>query len=278
MTYLYEKKIHFLKPDDIFCSLNQREYLDEKKIRELAGNISENGILEPLTVRPIKNGKFEIVCGKRRLAAAKIIGLRRVPCIVKKIDEKTSAIYTLSENIYRENPNFFEEAQQIKNLISRFDMDIFTVSECIGISRSSLLSKLSLLKLDEESKDKIIRNNLTARHAKIILSVPEDKRNEAIEKLLEGTDDTEIIREIGEEFIYKESGINYEETKEKAPLIKTSIGDIRLVSNSITKMLATLKSSGFDAYQQRTENDKYIEYKIRIIKAKPESYKQLKLV
>jgi len=278
MTVLLDKKLHFLKPDDILCPINiNRMYLNDGEIRALAENISANGVLQPITVRPIKNGKYEVVSGQRRLKAAKMLGLRRIPCIVRKLDEQTSAIFSLSENLFRDNLNFFEEAKEIKNILTRYNMDISAVAEKLGMSRSAIISKLNLLNLNEDLKHRILLNGITERQAKIINLVPKEKQNEALDEILETVLSTEKVKEITDKFIFPEDGIDYSH-EEAEPLRKTSIGDVRLFSNSITKLLITLQNSGYDAYQRRTENDKYIEYRIRILKSQPENYKQLKLV
>ena len=103
-----DKKLIMLKPSDIKMSPNQpRKSFDEYELKLLADSIQANGIIQPLAVRKLPDGRFELIAGERRLRAAVMAGLRRVPCVIHKTDDETSALYSVIENLQRSNLTVF---------------------------------------------------------------------------------------------------------------------------------------------------------------------------
>ncbi len=280
MKRIIEKRIYFLKPNQIVCP-NQfaRKYYDPQEIKSLADNISSNGIIEPLIVRKNDVGKFELVAGLRRLNSAKLLGLRRVPCILKNISEETAAFISLSENIKRKNLNFFEEAEAIENVIRRFETSEFTACELLGIGKSALINKQNLLSLDKTLQNRIVRSGLSERHARVLLMLPEEKRSALLDSIISNSLDVQKSRELAEKILlFEGSEPSVKPPECPPPVRKTAIGDVRFFANSLSKLIITLQNSGVDIYSKKSENDKYIEYKVRISKTQIDNYQQLKLV
>ena len=280
MSYNLKPKLLLLKPKKIVCSINTlRKYYDDYDIKNLADNIAVNGIIEPLIVNENEAGKYELAVGLKRLKAALLLNLRRVPCLVIKATNEDMAFLSLSENLKRTNLNFFDEAEAIKQIINRYDKTCLQVSERLGISSSALLNKLNLLKLSPPIRERIIKSGLSERHARIVLLIPENKQSLFLDKIIRDELSLSEARELSEKILLGLDAENEsEETTPVNPIRKVAIGDARLFANSLSKLIDTMKNSGVEAYSRRSETDKYIEYKVRIIKPATENYSQLKLV
>ena len=271
-----DKKLIMLKPSEIAASPDQpRKSFDEYELKRLSDSIRASGIIQPLIVRKTEEG-YRLIAGERRLKAAIMAGLRRVPCVLHKIDDETAALYSLLENLQRSNLTVFEEAEGINRLISEYGISQSEAAARLGISQSSLSNKLRLLKLGDSIKERISSARLTERHARALLRLPEELREEALDRIIsEGFTVSQT-----EEYIT--SLLNPEEKPQPVipdePVRKSAIGDVRLFSNSLAKLLSTLQSSGIDAKSRKYETDKYIEFKVRIKKnSDSDRFKQLKI-
>lgn len=277
MYTLSDKKLIMLKPSEIKLSANQpRKSFDEYELKQLSDSIQASGIIQPLAVRKAPDGSYQLIAGERRLKAAVMAGLRRVPCILHKTDDETAALYSIIENLQRSNLTVFEEAQGINRLIAEYGMSQSEAAARLGIAQSTLSNKLRLLRLNDGIKERIISARLTERHARALLRLPEEMRDGALDRIIaEGMTLTQA-----EEYIF--SLLNPEKEPESKkpdePVRKAAIGDVRLFSNSLSKLLSTLQNAGIDAHSRKYETDKYIEFKVRIKKnTDPDRYKQLKI-
>ena len=277
MYTLSDKKLIMLKPSEIKLSANQpRKSFDEYELKQLSDSIQASGIIQPLAVRKAPDGSYQLIAGERRLKAAVMAGLRRVPCILHKTDDETAALYSVIENLQRSNLTVFEEAQGINRLIAEYGMSQSEAAARLGIAQSTLSNKLRLLRLSDGIKERIISARLTERHARALLRLPEEMRDGALDRIIaEGMTLTQA-----EEYIF--SLLNPEKEPESKkpdePVRKAAIGDVRLFSNSLSKLLSTLQNAGIDAHSRKYETDKYIEFKVRIKKnTDPDRYKQLKI-
>ncbi len=277
MYTLSDKKLIMLKPSEIKLSANQpRKSFDEYELKQLSDSIQASGIIQPLAVRKAPDGSYQLIAGERRLKAAVMAGLRRVPCILHKTDDETAALYSVIENLQRSNLTVFEEAQGINRLIAEYGMSQSEAAARLGIAQSTLSNKLRLLRLNDGIKERIISARLTERHARALLRLPEEMRDGALDRIIaEGMTLTQA-----EEYIF--SLLNPEKEPESKkpdePVRKAAIGDVRLFSNSLSKLLSTLQNAGIDAHSRKYETDKYIEFKVRIKKnTDPDRYKQLKI-
>ena len=271
-----DKKLIMLKPSEITASPDQpRRSFDEYELKRLSDSIKASGIIQPLIVRKTDRG-YQLIAGERRLKAAVMAGLRRVPCVIHKTDDETAALYSLLENLQRSNLTVFEEAEGINRLITEYGISQSEAAARLGISQSSLSNKLRLLKLSDSIKERISSARLTERHARALLRLPEEMREEMLDRIIaEGLTVSQTEECISSILNPKEKT---KPTVPEEPVRKSAIGDVRLFSNSLSKLLSTLQSSGIDAKSRKYETDKYIEFKVRIRKnSDSDRYKQLKI-
>ena len=155
-----------------------RQFFDADNLHELAESIRLYGVLQPLTVRKLENGAYELVAGERRLRASRLAGLEEVPCILVGADEKQSALIALIENLQRCDLDFFEEAEGIQRLIRQFGLSQEEAARRIGKSQSALANKLRLLRHPPEIVATVREHGLTERHARALLRLedPEDRK------------------------------------------------------------------------------------------------------
>lgn len=282
MHTIADRKLLMLKPEEIRRSANQpRKNFDEYELKILADSVAASGIIQPLAVRKASDGKYELIAGERRLRAAVIAGLRRVPCVLHRTDDETAAFFAIVENLQRSNLTVFEEAEGINRLICEFGITQSEVAAKLGIAQSTLSNKLRLLRHSDELKQRIVSAGLTERHARALLRIPEERREEALNRIVaEG-----LTLQQTEEMIFDILNPRYndpipaEESEARIPVRKTAIGDVRLFSNSLSKLIDTLQNAGIDAKARRHETDHYIEYKVRITKSTVNDgrFKQLKI-
>lgn len=271
MHTITDKKLLMLRPCDIRSSpYTSRTAFDDNSLNALAQNISVSGMIEPLPVRKNERGFYELICGERRLKAAKIAGVRRIPCIVHTVDTVTAAIYSLSENIHSRDLDFFDEAEAIERIIKVFGLTHTEAAIRLGIKQSYLNAKLKLLKLSPDLKNRIWEEDLSESIAMLLLKIPPEKRNYALEEIvLKGMSvaaASDFIDGILNPRPSEQKAVTAPEKKAEPPIRKTAIADIRIFSNSLVKLYESMQSSGFDARCLRRETDQYIEYKIRIFK------------
>ena len=283
MHTIGEKRIRMLKPREIKRpQTNLRTNIDKRELNLLRDSISASGVLQPLLVRKIKRGKYELVSGNRRLLAAIMLGLRRVPCVVHNVGDKDALLYSLTENLQTQGLSFFDEANAINLLITRYGMSREEVALYLGISQTELYSKLQLLRFDKKSARRITEAGLSENHALALLKLPVVGRPSVLDTVIEN----KFTLSETEEYIFsllnppRQSEEKAEtEQKEEMPIRKYAIGDPRLFSNSLVKLVDTLKDSGVKVSFRKTENDTHLEYKIRIKKETAEKEQlQLKLL
>ena len=151
-----------------------RKQFDEEALNELASSISQHGVLQPLLVRPLNDGTYQLVAGERRWRASRIAGLTEVPVIIRELTDAEVAEIALVENLQRENLNPMETARGFKELSDKFGYTQEKISEIIGCSRSAIAHALRLLSLPEEIQDMVLEGKLSAGHARAILTATDD--------------------------------------------------------------------------------------------------------
>lgn len=254
-----DRKLISVSPDRIIPSPFQpRREFDYYELLELSASIRQNGIIQPLSVRKIGE-RYELISGERRLRASVMAGLKTVPCVLVKANDRECSLMCLIENIQRTDLSFFEEADGIKRLMDEFSLSQTEVAEKLSMAQSTLSNKLRLLKLSREQRERIVAGKLTERHARAFIRVPEERRDEVINRALAEQltvgETEELVNNILAPF-----------TVRKSPERRCAIGDIRIFTNSISKMIGSMRRSGVDAESKKSETENYIEYTIRIPK------------
>jgi ParB family transcriptional regulator, chromosome partitioning protein len=149
-----------------------RTRMDPGSLEELAESIRSQGIMQPILVREIGRGRFEIIAGERRWRAAQIAGLTEVPALVREIADEAALAMSLIENIQREDLNPLEEAAGVQRLIDEFGMTHEQAANAIGRSRSATTNLLRLLQLAEPVQEQLITGDLDMGHARALLTLP----------------------------------------------------------------------------------------------------------
>ena len=151
------------------CSSQPRKYFDEAALAELADSIREHGIIQPLTVRKLSSGYYQIIAGERRWRAARIAGLSEVPVIVMEADDRKAAELAMIENLQREDLNPIEEAEGYQVLMSQYNMTQEETAQRVGKSRSAVANALRLLNLCPPVRAMVEDGRLTNGHARALL-------------------------------------------------------------------------------------------------------------
>ncbi len=179
---LIEIEISEIEPN----SQQPRKDFDEEALNELANSIEKHGLLQPIVVRPMLSGRYEIIAGERRWRASRIAGLFRVPVIVKAMDEQTAAEAALIENLQREDLNPYEEALGYSALIEKFSITQEEAADRVGKSRAAVTNALRLLKLPADMLAALREGKITAGHARALLSSEGEKQQIMFKAALEG--------------------------------------------------------------------------------------------
>lgn len=152
-----------------------RRNFDEEKLEELASSIRSQGVIEPIIVRPLDKGRFELIAGERRWRATQLAGLAEIPALVREIDDRAVIAIALIENIQREDLSPLEEAQALARLIEEFDLTHQQTADAVGRSRASVSNLLRLLELPDEIRKLLDAGKLEMGHARALLTLPESR-------------------------------------------------------------------------------------------------------
>ena len=204
-------KLLNLKIDKIVANSNQpRKYFDNGKMSELKDSIKNSGLLQPITVRKISNGKYEIVAGERRYRACRELGMESVPVIEMNVGDARGYELSVLENIQRENLNPIEEAESYLMLMEVYGYTQEKLSEKLGKTRSSVSNKMRILKLPASVKEMVKKGEISYGHARTLLSLSDEKKIEAA----------------AEEIINKEYSVRETERRVKVLINKGNSSDI----------------------------------------------------
>lgn len=174
-----------LKLSEIEPNKNQpRKNFDEEALAELSHSIELHGVLQPLVVRPMPDGSYQLVAGERRWRASRMAGLTEVPVVIKELTDAQVAEIALVENLQREDLDPIEEALGYKELAERFDYTQEEISNLVGASRPAIANALRLLTLPEEIIALVSKKELSAGHARALLTLEDDKAKIELAKLV----------------------------------------------------------------------------------------------
>ncbi len=162
-----------------------RQDFDEEELQNLSDSLATHGMLQPLTVRELPSGYYQIIAGERRWRAARMAGLTEVPVIVVEADDKKTTELALIENLQRQDLNAVEEALGYQSLMSDFGLTQEETSQRVGKSRPAVANALRLLQLSDSVLEKIREGSLSAGHARALLTLSSEKKQlEAMQKIL----------------------------------------------------------------------------------------------
>ena len=168
------------------CSSQPRKYFDEAALADLAASIREHGIIQPLTVRKLSSGYYQIIAGERRWRAARIAGLSEVPVIVMEADDRKAAELAMIENLQREDLNPMEEAAGYQTLVETYHMTQEEAAKRVGKSRSAVANSLRLLSLSPAVRKLVEDGSLSAGHARALLTLNPSMQESTARSIIAG--------------------------------------------------------------------------------------------
>ena len=246
--------------------LQPRQHFSREGLEELRDSIAQHGVLQPLTVRQ-KGECFELIAGERRLRAAKMAGLREVPCIVMDVDMEKSGLIALIENIQRRDLDFIEEAEGICQLIRLFGLSQEQAARRLGKSQSAIANKLRLLRLPEDVLELLRGAELSERHARALLRLDDPERQrQALDFII----DQRMNVAAAEEYVEKLCSSPAQETRPPAPRRRGLfvMKDVRVFMNTLDRSIDLMRSGGIEADVKREETDRELILTVRIPKGK----------
>ena len=168
------------------CSSQPRKRFDDESLQELADSISQHGIIQPLTVRKLSSGYYQIIAGERRWRAARLAGLQEVPVIVIEADDRKAAELAMIENLQREDLNPMEEAAGFQSLIESYHMTQEEAAQRVGKSRSAVTNALRLLGLTPSVRKLVEEGKLSAGHARALVPLSPSLQDSAANAIVSG--------------------------------------------------------------------------------------------
>lgn len=216
-----------------------RKDFDEEALAELAESIAKHGLLQPIIVRPLSSGSYQIIAGERRWRACRMAELSEVPVIIKELDDKQYMEIALIENLQREDLNSVEEALGYNTLMKTYGMTQEQVSETVGKSRSAVANALRLLNLNESELEALRIGAITAGHARALLAVDDEALRT---RMLLAASDGASVRELER---MATAAKNLKSVKTKAPKIKNSFySEVELSLRNETHRKVSIVSNG----------------------------------
>ncbi len=240
-----------------------RKDFNKKALEELSQSIKSFGLIQPISVRKIQDESYELIAGERRLRASELAELEEIPAIVVDYKDNESAMIALVENLQREDLNFIEEAEGYNNLIIDHGFTQQQLAEKLGKSQSTIANKLRLLKLPEDIQKDLIEHNLTERHGRALLKLPDEQlKREVLDKVIKNelnvSKTEKLVNEILDDL-----------TKEKVDEHKSNVKGLismRIYLNTIKNAYTAIKESGIDAKYDEKDKGDFVEVTIQIPK------------
>ena len=235
-----------------------RRDFDPEGLSELADSIRQYGVLQPATVRT-RGRDYELVAGERRLRAAKMAGLRELPCLIAQVGEEDSALLALMENLQRRDLSFMEEAAAIAQLVQRWGLSQEEAARKLGKSQSAVANKLRLLRLSPDCTRLLCAHDLSERHARALLRLAdEEDRLHALQTIIRRGCNVAQSEALIEEMLKR---------KQTSPRLPTYVvKDVRIFLNTIRHSLGLMQRAGVEADMQREDTEENILLTIRIPK------------
>lgn len=253
-----EPKYKFIDIHKIEANEHQpRTHFENEKIQELAVSIQQNGLLQPIVVRPY-HGKYQIVVGERRYRACLLAGIEEVPCLVQNYDEQQTATAAIVENIQRENLSAIEEALAYQQILDTQNITQEELAQKVGKKQSTIANKLRLLQLPMTVQEAVRRKDITERHARALLKLDTTAKQ------------NNMLREI------VDKGLNVEQTEEKIkkkiepkkpkPKTKSISQNLKIAMNTLDQAAMMVQQAGVETTVDISETDEEVVYVIKMKK------------
>lgn len=242
-----------------------RTVFDESKIEELARTIRTHGVIQPIVLRVIESGQYEIIAGERRFRAMRKLEWTDVPAIIRNLSDKETASVALIENLQREELTAIEEALAYQQLIELHELTQEALAQRLGKGQSTVANKIRLLKLPQPVQTAILNKQISERHARALMKIKE----ESVQlELLEHSMKEQLSVKQLEEMIAHHNDPPVADKKIAKPQRKMVNKDIRIALNTLRQSLAMISKSGIDFETQEEDQEDYYQVIIKIPKRK----------
>lgn len=224
-----------------------RKYFDEDTLNELAESIKQHGLIQPIIVREVGGGFYQIVAGERRWRASKLAGLTEIPSIIIDADELKAAELAIIENIQREDLNPYEEAKAYRALIDQYDLKQEEVAQRVGKSRAAVANTMRLLDLPDEVLEMLQATDISAGHARALLGLKDkdvivDTAHKILIRSLSVRDTEDLVKKMNK--IYDKAINNVEEEDKNEDLVVDYAKDLERRAMSLTGKMIKIKNKG----------------------------------
>ena len=236
-----------------------RKVFPDQELEELCNSIREFGVIQPIIVK--KTGaQYILIAGERRVRASALAGFEKIPAIVRDADEKDMAFIALIENVQRENLNYIEEAMAYKRLMDEYGMTQSEIAKRVGKQQSTISNKIRLLSLPEEMRKALMENQLTERHARAILRIPDGaQRKQILERIIDHSLNVRQSEKLIDDFLKKT-----EDERRRAE--KLRFINYRIYINTIKNAFNTIHEVETEAKYYQEDKGDHLELRIIITK------------
>lgn len=257
--HLIHLPIEYIRPNPY----QPRRHFSEEDLKELSDSIKSVGLIQPITVRVIKDG-YELVVGERRLRAASIAGLKEIPVMLVNMNDQESATVALIENIQRDDLNFFEEAIAFERLMKDQQWTQKEIAEMLGKKQSTISNKIRLLAIPQPIRDMLIKHQLTERHARALLKLDKtaDLRKVAgriVKEQLNVKETEKMVSQLTQE---SDSTDDKQGSRKKI----RGIASFRIYLNTLKQSVDTIRAAGGQVSYEEISTDVGVEVRIHIKK------------
>ena len=235
-----------------------RKTLDENELSRLCDSIRENGLIQPIAVRRIRDG-YELVAGERRLRALQKLGRKTAPALIYDLDDEGSAAWALIENLQRSDLGVFEEAEGIARLLAFWGLSQEAAAKRLGVAPSTLSNKLRLLRLSPKTRQILEEASLSERHARELLRLPSEEEQKAAAGVV-----AKRNLSVAETERYVSSLLAKKERRPSRSLYV--VKDVRLFINTFEHAMDVMNSAGIGAVSTVSESEDAFVYTVRIPK------------
>ncbi|MCL2432938.1 MAG: ParB/RepB/Spo0J family partition protein [Clostridia bacterium] len=238
-----------------------RRHMDGNALNELASSISRYGLLQPIAVRQTGGKWYELVAGERRLRAARLAGLAEIPALIKQTPEPDAAALALVENLQREQLHYLEEAEGYINLALEHGLTQEEVAASVGKTQGSVANKMRLMRLSATVRAKLAASDLTERHARALLRLPEEQQGPALELIINRSYNVAAAEALIGRMLAGQLLDNDKPHKTK------QYRDCRILTNTIKSAVQDLRRAGLCADYDEEDCGEWVDIRVRLPKA-----------